>query len=61
MRKLTIAPRPAACPDCGAVPCDCANDHLPVTDSTPAWLDGVGAFFTFAFLSACAVVALWSV
>ncbi len=61
MRKLRITPRLAACPDCGAVVCDCANDHLPVTDSTPSWLDGLYTALTCGFLACCAVAALWSV
>ena len=62
MRKLHIAAQRApACPDCGAVICDCAHDHLPVADTIPSRLDGLLTALTCAFLVGCAFAALWSV
>lgn len=62
MRKVHIlAQRAPACPDCGAVLCDCANDHLPVEDTLPTWLDALGTAFTFVLLAGCCAVAFWSV
>lgn len=60
MRKLRIHAQPA-CPDCGAVVCDCANDHLPVPNALPAWLDGTLTVATFLAIAGCAALALWSV